>query len=513
MDKSAILLVVVLLLLSACTRDEEPVTVSSSGPSTNGSLAKAAGGRSSLDLIEDDYDAGLLDKNSASLYREYAVSAAERLPGKYRSAEIGKDATYSMLQIAREWDKLSSSARKEILEIRANGFGVLKETLITDHFVLHYTTQSNFGVPAQDNDLNGIPDFIDIAAQSWEAVWSREVDQLGYPSPKYTPGTRFHVYYKDMPYYGYTVPESIELLSLSPVPYGTAAAWIAVENDFYGFPRNDEDMTGMETIRSGALKVTQAHEFMHALQFNINVYQSGWLMESTATWAEDAVYDNVNDWHWYIPYFLATPDYPIFNRYPYGSAFFMNYLSERYGEDIPRFIWEAAKVKTTPDALRDIALGGNWEKMKDFAPAEYSLDISDYTTNATTVVPAPKNLIRAVHVTYPVSVQVPASTNKIANRAPWGLGANFVEFLPAGGSTLTITFDGADGYAWRAMVVGTPKNGNPSPTIWEIALDATSSGTFSVPGFGVRWSKIALVPAIVDRPGTAVPYAYTAELH
>jgi hypothetical protein len=59
-------------------------------------------------------------------------------------------------------------------------------------------------------------------------------------------------------------------------------------------------VTGTETIRTGALKVTQAHEFMHALQFNINVYQSGWLMESHATWAEDAVYDGINDWHWYI---------------------------------------------------------------------------------------------------------------------------------------------------------------------------------------------------------------------
>ena len=62
--------------------------------------------------------------------------------------------------------------------------------------------------------------------------------------------------------------------------------------------------------------MTQAHEFMHALQFNINVYQSGWLMESHATWAEDAVYDGINDWHWYINRFFAAPELPDLQPLP-----------------------------------------------------------------------------------------------------------------------------------------------------------------------------------------------------
>ena len=284
-----------------------------------------------------------------------------------------------------------------------------------------------------------------------EAVWLREVDQLGYPAPKGTPAQKLHIYYQDIPYYGYTVPENVELLAVSPVPFGTASAYIVVENDFYGFPRNDEDVTGTEIIRSGALKVTQAHEFMHAIQFNINVYQSGWLMESSATWAEDAVYGNVNDWHWYVNTFLRTPDYPIFSRYVYGSAFFMNYLTERYGTELIRLVWDAARTQSAPDAIRNVAFGGSWEGMKSFAPAEVLLDLADFRISS--VIPQPVNFIRAAHSAYPVSVQVQSSTNKVANRAPWGLGANFVEFHPAGGTSLTLTFDGADGYAWRAMVV------------------------------------------------------------
>ena len=499
------------LLFLTCSRQENPLSSSSSSgiPQT---LSKAGEGKSSLDLIEEDYDNGLLDKNNANIYREYAVSAPDKLPAKYRSTEKGKDATYSMLQMAKEWNELSKNAQQEILDLRGTGFGNLKETVETAHFVLHYSTQSNFAVPTQDNNGNGIPDFIDVAAQSWEDTWNRLIGQLGYVTPKGTPQQKFHVYYKDMMYYGYAVPENIELLSASPVPYGTASAWIVIENDFYGFPRNDEDVTGFETIRSGALKVTQAHEFMHAIQFNINVYQSGWLFESHATWAEDAVYDHINDWHWYINRFLRNPDYPIFRRFVYGSAFFMNYLSETYGVDITRKIWEYSKTRTTPDAVKDAAFGGSWEAMKAFAPAEYLLDLSDFTTDPQSVIPLPRNFIRTKHDTYPVNVVVPPSTNRQPNRAPWGLGANFVEFVAGSPGRLTLSFEGTDGYAWRAYAVLTPKQGGPTVRS-EINLNGQSAGSITISQFGTRWSMVTLIPTIADRPGVEVTYSYSASIN
>jgi hypothetical protein len=300
---------------------------------------------------------------------------------------------------------------------------------------------------------------------------------------------------------------------VSPVPVGTASAYIVVNSDFYGFPANDEDITGAEVIRSGALKVTQAHEFMHALQFNINVYGSGWLMESHATWAEDAVYDGINDWHWYINRFLAAPDLPIFNRFLYGAAYFQNYLSERLGVDIMRQIWQAHRTKSAPDAIRDVAFGGSYEAMKAFAPAEYLNDISDFTTDKPSIVESTRPLVsvtRATHSSYPVSVAVPASTNRDANGAPYGLGANFVDFTGASGS-VTVSFDGMDGFAWRAFVIATPASGGKTTT-YPVALNTGSAGSIAVDGMGTRWSKLTLVVTIADRPGIAVPYSYGATL-
>lgn len=495
--------------LFACVDQSNDVTAPSQAPSFSSNSQND--GPSSLDLIETDVDAGLLDKDNANRYRGYAVFAPDRLPSKYRSNVAGKDATYSMLQMAKQWDDLSTSVKSEILDLEANGFGELKNTVTTSHFVLHYTTIGNAAVPAQDADGNGVSDFIDAAAESWEVIWDREVNQLGYPAPKGTPDQKFHVYYRPLSYYGYTMPTNVELFATTPVPYGTASAYIVVENDFYGFPRNDEDKTGLETIRSGALKVTQAHEFMHALQFNINVYGSGWLMESHATWAEDAVYDGINDWHWYINRFLRTPDYPIFNRYLYGAAFFQNWLSETRGVDVTRQIWLAHKTQTAADAIRNVAFGGSWEGMKDFAAVQYLLGISDFTRDGTSVIPLPVNYIRATYSSYPVSVTVAPSTNRVPNRAPWGLGSNFVDFVATTAGSLRLTFDGTDGYAWRAFAIATPKNGGPDVSI-PIDLDGGSAGSLTVSGFGTRWSKVTLAPTIADRPGAEVPYAYTANV-
>jgi Family of unknown function (DUF6055) len=418
-----------------------------------------------------------------------------------------------MLLMARDWDRLSSSTKQEILDIRRNGYGNLSDTVATEHFVLHYTRQGNNAVPARDANANRIPDFIDAAARSLEEVWDREIEQLNYPAPKGTPAQKFHVYYRDFAFYGVTYPENVELTATSPVNLGTASGYIEIENDFYGFPPNDEDAPGAE-VRTGALKVTQAHEFMHASQFNINVYQSGWLFESHATWAEDAVYDGINDWHWYINRFLSRPDLPLFNRYVYGSAYFMNYLSETYGMDAPRQVWLAARTRTTPEAVKAAGFGGSWENMKLFAPAEYLLGISDFTTDAASIIPLPVNRIRATHSDYPVSVAIPPSTNKEANLAPWGLGANFVEFVPGSAKgTLQLTFDGAGTLPWRVLVALTPGSGRGAPTVVPMALDGNGRGTLALSGFGTKWSKATMMPTIVELAGSEVLYTYEAAVN
>jgi hypothetical protein len=120
------------------------------------------------------------------------------------------------------------------------------------------------------------------------------------------------------------------------------------------------------------------------------------------------------------------------------------------------------------------------------------------------------SVTRATHSSYPVSVAVPASTNREPNRAPYGLGANFVDFTNASGS-IAVSFDGTDHFAWRAYVIATPAGGGKT-SILPVALDGGSAGSITVDGMGSRWSKLTLVVTIADRPGVAVPYSYGAEV-
>jgi hypothetical protein len=250
---------------------------------------------------------------------------------------------------------------------------------------------------------------------------------------------------------------------------------------------------------------------MHALQFNINVYQSGWLMESHATWAEDAVYDGVNDWHWYINRFFAAPSLPIFNRYVYGSAFFQNWLSENYGVDAPRRVWQAAKSMSAADAIESVVFGGSWNPMADFAADQIALRISDFTSDATSSIqPVPARLLRATHDSYPVDVTVPDATKQQPNGAPYGLGANYVAFVPgASSSSLTLSFDGNDGYEWRASAI---VYGNGGPSVVPISLDKGSAGSVVISGFGRQVSKVVLAATIADRGAVQVPFRYGAVL-
>jgi hypothetical protein len=260
------------------------------------------------------------------------------------------------------------------------------------------------------------------------------------------------------------------------------------------------------------LKVTQAHEFMHALQFNINVYQSGWLMESHATWAEDAVYDGINDWHWYINRFLAAPSLPIFNRFVYGAAFFQNWLSESYGVDVQRKIWLAARSMSAADAIKSVAFGDSWNPFATFAWDQATLNISDFTTDASSSIqPSASKLLRATHASYPVGETIPEATKQLANGAPYGLGANYVEFTPGSASgALTVTFDGADGYPWRASAI---VFGSGGPSVVPIALEsASSAGSVVISGFGKQVSRVLLAATIADRSGVQVAYSYGASV-
>ncbi|WP_426245073.1 MXAN_6640 family putative metalloprotease [Nocardioides sp. LHG3406-4] len=172
--------------------------------------------------------------------------------------------------------------------------------------------------------------------QVMETSWTREVDQLGYRAPASDGAAggdaRFDVYLADVSsqgYYGFCVPEA----PVAGQAY-LAQAYCILDNDMLGFP--------MDPVSS--LRVTAAHEFFHAIQFNIDAAEDKWWMEATATWIEEQVAGDVNDNRQYLPVGqLGKPRAPL-DTYDgtlamYGNWIFVQRLAQAYGVDAIRQIW------------------------------------------------------------------------------------------------------------------------------------------------------------------------------
>ena len=102
-------------------------------------------------------------------------------------------------------------------------------------------------------------------------------------------------------------------------------AYCVVDNDYSGFPNNTPQQN---------LQVTAAHEFFHAVHFAYDIAEDPWFLEATATWAEDELYDDVNDNRQYLRISPITRPKTSMDKfggiYHYGTWSFIRYLTERY---------------------------------------------------------------------------------------------------------------------------------------------------------------------------------------
>jgi len=71
-------------------------------------------GQTSVQLINRAYEQNIIDFDTRALYLTYSIYDAEALPPEYQSNVPMKDATPIILEIQRNWDKLSPATREEI---------------------------------------------------------------------------------------------------------------------------------------------------------------------------------------------------------------------------------------------------------------------------------------------------------------------------------------------------------------------------------------------------------------
>jgi hypothetical protein len=200
-------------------------------------------------------------------------------------------------------------------------------------FRIHYD-ETGSEVPNYDPSLSTEENVTQVAA-ALDYSYNFEINTLGYQPPPPDNGVggddKYDIYITQaLGGYGFTQAE----LSLGDEKY---TSYIEIHYSFQGFPTDSLD----------AMKVTIAHEFHHAIQMGNYVFRDAdiYFHEMTSTAMEEFVYDDVNDYYFYIKFYSLDPSRKFtrnnwFNGDGYDLAIWNIFLRDNFGYDIIKQQWE-----------------------------------------------------------------------------------------------------------------------------------------------------------------------------
>jgi hypothetical protein len=243
----------------------------------------------------------------------------------------------------------------------AQGYAVPEHSppLCNANLCVHWVDTTLDAPPLADTTpLNGVPDWVETVQVVLQQVWDVEVTQYGYRAPKSDAtspnnggSALLDVYLAqtgDAGIYGYCTTDDPNAPATSGYPFYDMSAYCVLDNDFSAleFPPPANGVIG--------LQVTAAHEFFHAIQAAYDFFEDLWMLEGTATWMEDEVFDDANDnYQYFAASALRQSTVPVdlggFD-FQYGSWVFWRFLEEYFSDPAnpaagPAFIrrvWEWA---------------------------------------------------------------------------------------------------------------------------------------------------------------------------
>ena len=249
------------------------------------------------------------------------IFAPAELPPTLRDAASGpaKCATLLIREFGAQRDQLSSDEVQRIDAYLAPARGVASLEYQTEHFHIWYELSGvNAVSPIDIAPANGVPDYVENIGAWAEISWDHHVDAMGLSQPVPL-GSKVEIAFREMSAYGYTDPLE-------------GVARIVLHRSFEGFPANRDP----EGSARGAAKVTVAHELEHACQLAMSGWTEGTWLEADAVWAEDRVFDVVDD---YLSFLgngspVSHPDAWAWNGPGYEDCLWERSLSESFGDAV-----------------------------------------------------------------------------------------------------------------------------------------------------------------------------------
>jgi len=277
-------------------------------------------------------------------------------------------------------------------------------------------------------------------AEALEYSWEVEIDELGWRPPAGTSTYQMLVQVENMG--------------------GGAGAYTTVERcgSFYA----PYVVASANSFHTGSWYKTMAcHELHHAVQYAYGFAHEFWYWEASATWVEDLVYPDLNDWtdavyvYSLVPYmgmnaFRGSSGDEYLFYHTYAMGIWGMFLDQHVGgNELVRETWEASRTSTCqyclwiPDAV-DRAGEDFVDLYTRFIATNAVMDYNDRLWLAT---PTLSDEVGTL----------PASGESDYQDRPQSLGQNFIRFddsLGGSGKALEVTFDGENTPdEWVAVLV------------------------------------------------------------
>ena len=302
-------------------------------------------------VLQEELTQNKITEAEAIAYKLMAIQNSDLLPEFYKEFEspLTRSGTTLRFKAKAMLPKVAGQDRKNLISILLRpSREKLPEELISPkgYFKIHYATEGR--------DASTM-EYIEETARTFDAVYEFEVNNLGFARPPDdydVDGPEYDVYVHNIYEYGYTTADR-PVVETSHDDY---TSWIEIDNDFTHTPTKGLD----------AMRVTAAHEFFHMIQIGYRSYTETilsaiFLFESTATWMEDMVFDDVNDYYNYLTNFFEANNNSNISfstengEHEYGLSLYHHMLEKKYGYEVLKRMWENFKYNEVYQAM-DAAL-------------------------------------------------------------------------------------------------------------------------------------------------------------
>ncbi|MCC6905820.1 MAG: hypothetical protein IT326_08270 [Anaerolineae bacterium] len=254
-------------------------------------------------------------------------------------------------------------------EVDGDGRPILPEAQAypTTHFLIHYTLVGASAVPATDADISGTSDFVEFVGSALEDAYTIQITEMGWAVPPIDGmiggDDRIDVYLGDLlsiGVAGLVAPDGgfVGDNPLTDAPERNASfVFMVLDNDFAEAGSSDAEQ--LTYARS-----TIMHEFNHVLQSGYDALDPHfWMYEAGATWMEYQIMGEASGTPGYLPLIVQNTDLclPAHSSRAgeglrwYASWLFLRYLSEQFGPEVVRSVWENMRLQDAYEAI-DTAL-------------------------------------------------------------------------------------------------------------------------------------------------------------